>query len=488
MKKLIYILAVGLLPLASCESELDQNPFNALTPEQAFSTEADFVNAVRGAYTGLRGGSYYGGLDGGSMILTPDILSDNLIINSQGRFSQQGTYQLNYTANSTWQIWSNAYTTILRANYILENIDNLTDGPAKSNIRGEALALRALAHFDLLRMYGKRYIGATDADLGVPYVTSTDPTLEPARNPLKESYDLVVADFLAAETAIGTSNGVGRLNKTAVQGLLGRVYLYMGQWQNAVDKSTAAIASIPAANALATRAEFPGIWTDATEKGVLFKLRILDTDAAPVVNVGVGYQQTVNGLVRAEYSPTCEIARLFEPSDIRTDTYIGTSTYGGLTSRYVKKHVGRATGTLNVVDVKILRTAEVYLNRAEALYNLGGTNQVAALEDLNAIRSRRYEGFNPATSVLVGQELYNAILKERRLELAFEGHRFFDLKRLGLPIERSATEGDAVDCSGVPAPATARTLGPNDFRFQLPIPQFEIDVNENIDQNPEYDN
>lgn len=481
--KIIYVLAIGLLSISSCKKELNQNPFNALNADQAFNTVSDFENAVRGAYAGLRGGSYYGGQDAGAMILTPDILSDNLIINSQGRFSQQTTYQLNYTANSTWSIWANAYTTILRVNYVLANIDKLPDGTAKSNLKAEALGLRALAHFDLLRLYGKRYIGATDADLGVPYMTSTDPNQKPSRTPLKQAYDLVVADFLASEAAINLNNGVGRLNKSAVEGLLGRVYLYMGQWQNCVDKSTASINNAPAANALASISEFPSIWTDATEKDVLFKVKILDID---LVNVGVGYQQTVSGNVRAEYSPTCELAQQYQAADVRTNTYMGTSTFSGLTARYVKKHVGRASGTLNVVDVKVIRLSEVYLNRAEALYNLGAARYVEALSDLNAIRSRRYSNYNPLTAIEVGTALYNAILKERRLELAFEGHRFFDLKRLGLPIQRSATEGDAADCTGVPAPASARTLAATDYRFQLPIPQSEITANPNIVQNPGY--
>lgn len=478
------MLAIGLMSFASCDKELEQEPYNALSTGQAFKTPADFENAVRGAYAGLRGASYYGGQDAGSMIITPDIISDNLIMNSQGRFSQQTTYQLNYTANNTWNIWNNAYTTILRTNYILENINNLTDGAVKNNVKAEALALRALAHFDLLRAYGKNYIGANDSDLGVPYVTSTDPTQKPGRNPLKQSYDLVVADFLEAEANINPTNGVGRLNKASVQGLLGRVYLYMGQWEKSVEKSTAAIANVPAANGLASREEFPLIWTDGTEKDVLFKVKILDTDATPAVNVGVGYQQTVSGNVRAEYSPTCELVRLYEPNDIRTSTYIGQSTYSGLTAKYVKKHVGRATGALNVVDVKVLRLSEVYLNRAEALYNLGAARHAEALLDLNAIRSRRYENNIPL--VAVGQALYNAILNERRLELAFEGHRFFDLKRLNQPIERSATEGDAADCSGVAAPANSRSLPVGHFRWQLPIPQAEINANENIVQNSDY--
>lgn len=472
------MLAIGVLPLASCKKELDQQPFNSLSVESAFKTQSDFENAIRGAYAGLRGTNYYGGQDAGSMIITPDILSDNLIINSQGRLSQQNFFNFTYTANNTWGgLWNNAYTTINRANQVLNYIDRLPEGAERENIKAEALALRALAHFDLLRVFAKKYEGSTEADLGVPYVTSTDPTAKPARTPLRESYKKVVDDLEAATNGIAASNGVGRLNKASVYALLGRVYLYMGQseLEKSVAASTAAIAAIPAANALATIEEFPGIWTDATEKGVLFKVKILDADN---INVGVGYQQTSPQGVRAEYSPSFELFSLYEDDDVRKSTYMDESTFGGLTFNYIKKHIGRAAGRANVIDVKVIRTAEVYLNRAEALYKLGRT--VEALSDLNTIRSNRYEDFNPATAIEAGQALLDAILLERRLELAFEGHRFFDLKRLGLPIVRTE-HGDRVDGGGVSA--ITKEVPAESPKFQLPIPQYEIDANKNIVQN-----
>lgn len=477
-KKFIYMLAIGALSLASCEKELDLAPYNAVAQEQAFTNESDFTNAVRGAYQGLRLGNYYGGTDGGSMIITPDLLADNLIINSQGRQSQQNFFLYMYTANNTWGLWNNAYTAILRANKILENIDKLKDGAFKSNMKSEALAIRALAHFDLLRVYAKRYVGASNSDLGVPYVTSSDPTLLPSRTPLVESYNKVVADFLAAEAGIAATNEVGRLNKAAVQGLLGRVYLYMGEWQKAVDKSTAAIESAPANRKLATRTQFPMIWLDQTEQEVLFKLRIQDADGIPV---GVGYGQSSPGGVRAEYSPTFELVNAYTSTDIRKDVYIGQTTFNGKDFNYIKKYAGRAAGNANVVDVKVIRLSEVYLNRAEAYARLN--NDVNALADLNEIRSRRYSDFDPVTSVLTGQALLNEIMKQRRLELAFEGHRFFDLKRLGLPVERPSS-GDMIDGSGA-APAV-RGIEAGSPKFAFPIPQFEMDVNPNMQQNEGY--
>jgi starch-binding outer membrane protein, SusD/RagB family len=472
------MLALGALSLASCEKELDQAPYNAISQTQAFNSESDFTNAIRGAYQGFRLGSYYGGTDGGSMIITPDVLADNLIINSQGRQSQQNFFLYNYTANNTWSLWNNAYTTILRANKVLENLDNLKDGDFKTNIKAEALAIRGLAHFDLLRVYAKRFVGATAGDLGVPYVTSTSPNELPARTPLIESYNNVVKDLLAAETGIANTNAVGRLNKPAVQGLLGRVYLYMGQWQNAIDKSTLAIDNAPANRKLATFAQFPSIWLDQTEQEVLFKVKILDSDNT---SVGVGYGQSSPQGVRPEYSPTFELVNAYASTDVRKDVYIGQTTFNGKQFNYIKKYAGRASGNANVVDVKVIRLSEVYLNRAEAYARLN--QDVKALQDLNEIRSRRYSDFNPITSIETGTSLLNAILLQRRLELAFEGHRFFDLKRLGLAVTRTSS-GDFIDGTGA-APAV-NGIEAGSPKFALPIPQSELDVNKNITQNGGY--
>lgn len=469
----VYASLLVLFALGGCEKELTQLPFNSVSTDNAFVTESDFTNAIRGAYGALRGDSYYGGQDGGAISSTPDILTDNLIINSQGRKSQQPFFNFTYTADDTWGLWNNAYTTILRANFILENINKLKDGALKNNIKAEALALRALAHFDLLRTYSKKYIGAADGDLGIPYVTSTDPTLVPARDPLKKSYDLVVADFIAAKTGIALDNGVGRMHKAAVEALLGRVYLYMGLWQNCVNESSNAITDAPAANALASVATFPSIWLDQTESDVLFKVNFLDPDNIPI---GVGYGQASPAGVRPEYSVEYSLFTLYTSDDVRKAAYIGQTVFNGFNFNYVKKYAGRASGNANVVDYKVIRMGEVYLNRAEAYYNL---NNVLALQDINTLESNRYTGY--VNKLLIGQSLADEIQLQRRLELAFEGARFYDLKRQGLAIIRT-TFGDKADGSGLPPAKTG--LPANSTKFQLPIPTFTINANPNIQQNP----
>ncbi len=483
MKKIYIYASLVLLIMAGCKKELIQNPSNAINTEDAFVTPADFTNATLGIYAGLRGttnSTYYGGQDGGSMATTPDVLSDNLILCQQGRKSEQDFFNFKYTGNETWDMWSNAYTTILRCNEILQNIGHLSAGTFRDNTEGEALSVRALAHFDLLRLYAKSYTSASATDPGVPYVTSTNPFLLPARTPDKAAYDQVVADLVQAQGMIAEDNGVGRMNKAAVEAILSRVYLYRGEWQNCVTAATASIND--AANnghVLATTSNFGAIWLDGDDPSsteVLMRVKILDGDNIPI---GVGYEQSSPSGVKPEYCVEFSLFNLYTVTDVRGAAYIGQSSFNSTNYNYIKKYFGRATGDANVVDCKVIRLGEVYLNRAEAYYNLN--NQVSALADLNTLRAGRYTNFVAGTET--GTTLYDAIMLQRRLELAFEGSRFFDLKRLNLPIQRDG-KGDVADGSGVPA--SVQLMPANSPLFQLPIPIFEINANPNMQQNPGY--
>ncbi len=313
------------------------------------------------------------------------------------------------------------------------------------------------------------------SDLGVPYVTSTDVTLVPTRPTVQESYDNIIADFERAKDLISSSNGDGRLGKDVVNGLLSRVYLYTQNYDGAIAAASAALRGDPSVGSIDI---FPNIWTDATDEGIAFKIRHTEADG---ISIGVEYSQTGTTGVRSEYVVDYEFYQLFQENDIRTSTYFSTSEFADKLFHHIAKYFGRETGSLNVVDTKVLRWAEVYLNRAEA-YAAKGMD-AEALADLDLLRSQRYTDFVAGSET--GQALKDAVQLERRLELAFEGHRFFDLKRQGLPIERS-TFGDLADGTGVALPAEAVTLPAGDPRFQLPIPQAELNANPNMEQNPGY--
>ncbi|MCY7349186.1 MAG: RagB/SusD family nutrient uptake outer membrane protein [Cytophagaceae bacterium] len=475
MKKYILTLAVatiGLLQTGCREEELELGPYNSITLDQVFNTQTDFQNAVNGMYAGFLGASYYGG----DFIIVPDLLADNLIINQRGRLTNRTFSEWIYSGESTSGLFFSAYGVIRRANAVLENIDKLPAGAPRDNFRGEALAVRALAHFDLLRMYAKAYTTASAADLGVPYVTSTDPTLKPSREPVKTGYDKVRDDLIEAEKLIATANGVGRLSRAGVNGLLARLYLYRAEWQAAVDAATKTLTASPG---IGTIQEFPSIFRDATENGVLFKIRVVDKDA---ISVGVNYSQASANGIRSEYVIDYDLFTKYAANDVRKTAGISTSAFSGTPYNHIAKYLGRPVGNANVVDPKVLRTAEVLITRAEALAQLGKDPE--ALADLNRLRQNRYTAFDATKAIETGPDLKLVIDLERRLELAFEGHRFFDLKRKNLSVVRVVKYGDRADGTGVTY--VKGTIPAGDPRFQLPIPQAEINANPNVVQNPGY--
>lgn len=484
MKKIFLIISIS-IAFVACKKQLDLTPFNAVSEKQAYVSQNDFTYAIRGAYQGFRDASYWGGGDGGNFLSTPDVLADNLVRSQVGRGTQQTSYRWQYAGNNAWTggLFPAVYRVINRANFILKNIDNLPASAFKDNVKGEALAIRAIAHFDLLRVMGKSYASATDADLGVPYITKVDISALPARETVKKSYDLVVKDLTDAAAIINTSNGAGRIGKGGVYGMLARVYLYMQQWDNCITAASQALTINPN---LASTSTFKNIWLDASSDDpltseVIFKIKVPEQEA---INAGVTYQQTGASGTKSEYVVDYAFYQQFTSTDVRKNAYIKTSNYNGVSYNHVWKYSGRTSGSANRIDLKLLRNGEIYLTRAEAYYNRNsGGDQALALADLNMVRQNRYTDFNPLTATETGAALGAAIDLQRRLELAFEGQRFFDLKRKGLPIQRS-TYGDYANGGGTPAPVLM--LPANDNKFQLPVPQGEIDVNPNLKQNPGY--
>jgi len=472
MKKIVYFLFL-LLFFAGCKkSELDLTPFNQIETASAFKTEPDVNLALNGMYNGLRVNNYVNG----TWNIIADAMADNLIISSLGRQTLTTFGDWRYNADNTSGFFQTGYSITRRANAILENIENFPAGSFKNNAKGEALAMRAMVYFDMARMYSKTFENAAATDSTMSYVTSTDAKLLPVKESVKGFYTKIVADLTAALPLIATSNGVGRFNRAAVAGLLSRAYLYTGDFANCISSSSTALGTSPV---LPNLTDFPRIWTDETNNGVLFK--VSNTPLDNINALGVNYFQIVGGLIKSEYVVNYNLRQLYTPTDVRTSTYIQTSLFNGVNQNHVIKYRGRPGLTLGVLDFKALRTAEVILNRAEAYQRSG--NDVLALADLNLLKSNRYSPFSDIVG-LTGSALLAEILLERRLELAFEGDRFWDLKRRNQPVTRDANFGDRADGTGVKYIFTS--LPANDFRFQLPFPSSEINFNTGFKQNPGY--
>ncbi|NOQ92051.1 MAG: RagB/SusD family nutrient uptake outer membrane protein [Flavobacteriaceae bacterium] len=470
MKKYLILFVVFASLFTSCDAELETFPTSQVAADEAFKNEGDFTNAVRGMYRAMLSGSYYGG-----QLQGYDVMTDNLLISEEGRKSQQFRHDWAYDPNSGFSGYMGAsYTVIQNANFILLNIDNLEDGDFKNNIKGEALAGRALAHFDIVRYFAKIPTQSGDAgsSLAMPYVTLPDVNDLPSRITVSEYYANLVNDLTLAAGLVNANNGTYQMGKNAVNGILARVQLHNGNWQAAVDAANKVTSSI------AERDNYVGIWNDSSDDGVIFKIQ---NDNVSNVTLGVPYSQTANG-IKDEYVPDYAFYLQYDDSDIRKAAFFETSPFGDLSYNHIMKwYSSISTTSLGVVDAKILRASEVMLTKAEALAEMGQDG--AALEALNTVRAERYSDFTPG--IETGSFLKTAIALERRLELAFEGSRFSDLKRKGMTIQRSEF-GHLSDGTGIPA--VISSLDANDHRMQVPIPIGEMNLNPNMAQNPGYGN
>ncbi|MEP0264478.1 RagB/SusD family nutrient uptake outer membrane protein [Dokdonia sp.] len=505
--KLTIVSALLLSMTYSCSDEIDNlEPFTSVNPIAFLEGPASFQTAVDGMYNQIFG--YYSS-PGSALQGIPDILSDNAVLVTTGRRSNEVYYDYQYTAATGGAIglyFSQAYNAINISNIVISQIDKLPEGDTRDNILGQALAGRALAHFDLARVYGPIPSQSNNAisELGVSYIKVEDGDVDfdvptpifPERESIGSNYEEILEDLLAASTLISESNSEGRLTRNGVFGLLSRIYLYLGQYQNAIDSSN------EVSTAIATQEDLSSIYIDATNAGIVIELSVNTAGSeANFNNVGVIYSQgslddagNITNTI-SEYAVDFEFFNSIDDSDIRKGIIQFDSANGDAEHNGIRKFLGESGQVNGRLDIKVMRAAEVLLNRVEAQFELGFEGQ--ALTGLNQLRELRFFGddlpenndndttndivFIPGTET--GQALEDAIQFERRVELAFEGHRFFDLKRRGESIQRS-TFGDLRDGTGTPAEVL--TLPAGDTRFQFPIPIAEINANTNYTQNPGY--
>lgn len=474
INKIAFILFLG-AAFTSCEDNLDQQPFDNFGTDQAFITAQDFENGVRGVYTQLKSSVYYGGSDAGSLMTVPDVASDNTTISQAGRGTKSDYHNWRYNPGSQnlSAFYNQAYFLIYSANLVLQYAEGF-DGDNKAQVVAELKALRGMAHFDLVKNFGKIPTESADANssLGVAYVTVADESIKPARETVGVVYDKILQDLLEARADIREDNTPGRLNKNAVNLLLSRVYLYMGEWQNALDAANAVNVEV------ADRSKVVGVWQDRWKDGLVFYI------PNDVDNIGTGWSQGSLNSLAPEYVASYDLYTTYADDDIRKEAYIqpgkkGATNYNAIVKqlgKYINEDIGvTADGK---VDFKIYRAAEIYLNKAEAYYNLG--NESAARAALDVVRTERYE---TPPSGETGTALRDAIRLERRLEFAFEYQRFYDVKRWGLGFTREGF-GDEADGGGTPS--DVQNLPAGSYKFELPIDQGILDRNPNIVQNPGY--
>ncbi|TGE10388.1 RagB/SusD family nutrient uptake outer membrane protein [Hymenobacter fodinae] len=459
------VLALGLsLGLASCDKQLDIDPYQSVDAATALNNETNVGSAVVGMYARLDDPNLYGT----NLILVPELMAVNNYIRFQGSF--QNYIQLaNRTTNaqntSAEGIWRAAYQAINQANLIIDALPVVSTANLKSQYEGEARFVRADMHFELVRLYAKQYqVGGGNSQLGIPInlvpVKSVEEasTLQP-RATVEQVYAQVIEDLTKAIALLPKNNGTRASSYTA-KALLARVYLQQGNFAQAGTLADDVIKN----SGKALSPTLQSVFTNRNSSETLLEIQQNDQNNAGTSNSGLAtHFASIGQLGRGDIQVLPAFAAQYEPTDARGEAallYVGTGTRAGV--------LRSGKWTTYGQNIPVIRLAEMYLIRAEAAFRAGDTP--AALADINRIRTR-----SGATPLIATQLSLATILRERQLELAFEGFRIHDLKRTGTDIFIPATGSN---------PAT--TFPITSDRLVLPIPFRETNVNTTLVQNPGY--
>lgn len=487
--KLLKIAATSflLIGLAACNKYLDKAPLDSINSANFFTTAEDAVSAINGAYQPLQWPKLYN-----IRIWTTDIWAGNSVVGAGGGTDGIETQDISNFVTTTdnaaaLDIWRGPSPGILRCNLVLKNVPGITmDESLKARVLGEAHFLRAHYYFILVRLFG-------DVPLITEPVAAGD-DLRPARTPKAQVYDLIIKDLTDAINMLPVSHSVentGRATKGAAAGMLAKVFLTLGDYEqslkycqqvtalgyklndNYADNFNAQTENSPES---LFEVQYSGktsfsFWSN--ENQASWVSTFTGPRNADFVGGGYGWDQ-----------PTEEFIGQYEADDKRKDLtvlYPGCPAFDGknyqgeysttgynLRKFLVPKSVSPDYDT-NPLNWPVLRYADVLLMEAECLCE---TNKLSeALVPLNKVRKRA--GLSDATAASQ-TDLRSKIRKERRVELAFEGQRWFDVIRYD---------------NGQYAQQYFQSIGKANFNAKhllLPIPQKEIDANPNLAQNPGY--
>ncbi|PLK45574.1 RagB/SusD family nutrient uptake outer membrane protein [Emticicia sp. TH156] len=431
--------------LASCDKKLDVLPTATIEETEALANSQAVEVTLIGAYDAISSSNVYGG----AMQYSGDLLGAEP---TEMRFA--GTFvtldelwrkTFTTTNSQTQATWLQSYNAINITNNVLSALDKV-ETSKKASVEGEARFIRGLVYFDLVRLWAKAWADGDPAtNLGVPLVTTptrgiTDTDYRP-RATVAAIYAQVIEDLTKAESLLGNPQNTGFASKSAAQAILARVYLQQGKYAEARDAANKVISG----GQFSLTPTFQEAFRDATnDSEIIFRIIVTDQDGANSLNT---YYAPASYQGRGDIRVLSPFLNLYGAGDTRGTYFVRASN-----NTYTGKHLDQYG------DVSVIRLAEVYLIRAEANLRLGTTVGATPLSDVNLIRSRA--GATPLTTVSVTD-----VLKERKLELAFEGEQIHDVKR---------TKGGVAG------------LTYSDNKLVIPIPQREIDTNKSLVQNPGY--
>lgn len=466
MKTIIKsLVALSLLfSVSSCDDN-DLEPTLSVNKDIATITSvADLNLVISGAYDRMTDAYYYGR----DIIVYGDVRSDNAYANgNSGRFVTPASMDMTDADGYPRDTFTQIYTVIGSCNIVINSTivgANAEETAQINYYKGQALALRALAHYDLLRLFGQQNVdgGGLTAN-GIAYVKEFQSSnLTPARNTVGEVKDFIYIDLDKALTLMDASLDGSKETVTtpAVSALKARVALYFEDWKIAKEaSSTAMTAAAAKGTRIASSTEFVGTYASPTPVNSIFELAFRDNDNLSSDSLYNIFADTNYGDVPVLQ----DFKNQFDLTDVR-----GTTEMLAVDSKNRLRNVGKFIS--NSSNVPLIRYEEMVLVNAEASFMLDN-NDVTVLPSLNSIASNR-------GAVLYVTVTRNDILNERRKELAFEGFRFDDLARTkkDMPIVDALKQ--TYDDKG--------TIVFGSYRYAFPIPLVETNANANAAQNKGY--
>ncbi len=482
MKNLkIYLSVLLVVIITGCRDEfLNLQPISSAASGNFYQTADDIRVALNGAYAALQNS----GISTNNYVFG-EIPSDNTYPVASGSVTDQDEFDRFYIRTTNPFIsarWNNSYNALSRVNTVLEQIDAIEmDADLKSRNIAEARFLRAYVFFELVRTFG-------DVPLVTQSLTSNlDEAYNYGRDPITVVYTQIETDLLEAEGGLPTAytgSDIGRITLGAAKALLGKVYLTQNKFSDAAAKLREVI-DLNVYSLVSYEDAF-----DPTQKNG--REAVFEIQFAAGMGIGNPWpnafapQNSGNAVINfgggGNNRPTQDLIDAYETGDIRRDFSLATSYVNSsgqvIQDVFVRKYrFNPALNNDNANNIPIIRYADVILMYAESLNELGYEANGEAFNYLNMVRERAGLSAKSPAEIPDQNTFRLAMEQERRVEFAFEGHRWFDLVRTSRAIPVINGKAESIN---LVAPITQNNL-------VFPIPQSQIDINQSrITQNPGY--
>ncbi|MFH5886376.1 RagB/SusD family nutrient uptake outer membrane protein [Halalkalibaculum sp. DA3122] len=490
----ITLLGLVILMMATNCDSLEYRPDDQLTADVVKESPQLLKDITDGNYSTLRTRNYIR-----NRHFTQEMTSDDVLLVKSTGDNLMLTYAFEHNVNHdrARQLWQTTYRGLYPVNQVIESIsDDASED--RLQLKGENLFIRALMHFDLVRIFGRPYSQNPEENLGVMIRDNTDTKALPPRSTVEETYQFIVNDLLKAAELMSEEKSSIYASKEVAFALLARMYLYMGQYENAIEYADKVINS--GRYELLPTEQFGDYFTILPENNseTIFAIKLMESENMEKGSIGSMYHGLDGGwgeiYASASYRELIyqhendERINFIDPHyiydengnripDSSEDSGYQVEKRNGYSKYYINKYTGEG-GVPLLSSPIVLRLAEMYLIKAEAYAKTNREDE--AIDMVNMIRERAGLSGNQLYSIndLKGYDtVLDVVLVEKRLELAWEGHRSYDMFNNNRPIDRSY-----VNPTGWSGPSGE--VSPTCDCIPHLIPEEEIILNSNLEQNP----